>query len=148
MRDTQRETETQAEGEAGSLLDLGTPGSHPELKADAQPLSHPGTLQMEWRVRVVGVVGQAGGCWRVQDWGEDAQESQSEALVAVSLSQHRSGQATGAGGITRTGSPTTRDFLCGEQRAEGAGCSPSAPLLHLQGSGGPGGGSSPCSSSL
>ena len=23
-------------------LDLGTPGSHPEPKADAQPLSHPG----------------------------------------------------------------------------------------------------------
>ena len=23
-------------------LDPGTPGSHPELKADAQPLSHPG----------------------------------------------------------------------------------------------------------
>ena len=46
MRD--RETETQAEGEAGSLwepdvgLDLGTPGSQPEAKADAQPLSHPG----------------------------------------------------------------------------------------------------------
>ena len=112
----------------------GPPGSHPELKADTQPLSHPGTLQMEWRVRVVGVVGQAGGCWRVQDWGEDPQESQSEALVAVSLSQHRPGRATGAGGITRTGSPTTRDFLCGEQRAEGARCSPSAPLLHLQGS--------------
>ena len=39
----------QAEGgEAGSMqeldlgLDPGTPGSHPEPKADAQPLSHPG----------------------------------------------------------------------------------------------------------
>ena len=48
MRDTQREAETQAEGEAGSLwepnvgLDTGTLGSWPELKADAQPLSHPG----------------------------------------------------------------------------------------------------------
>ena len=46
---TQKEAETQAEGEAGSLcgepdagLDPGTPGSLPELKADAQPLSHPG----------------------------------------------------------------------------------------------------------
>ena len=45
-----RDTETQAEGEAGSMqgslpnvgLDPRTPGSHPEPKADAQPLSHPG----------------------------------------------------------------------------------------------------------
>ena len=43
MRDTQRE----AEGEAGSLrdpdagLDPRTPGSRPEPKADAQLLSHP-----------------------------------------------------------------------------------------------------------
>ena len=48
MRDTQRQADTQAEGEAGSLqgLDVGldprTPGSRPEPKADAQPLSHPG----------------------------------------------------------------------------------------------------------
>ena len=48
MRDTEREAETQAEGEAGSMqepdagLDSRTPGSHPEPKADAQPLSHPG----------------------------------------------------------------------------------------------------------
>ena len=46
MRDTQREAETQAEGEAGSLrepnagLDPGTPGSRPEPKAATQPLSH------------------------------------------------------------------------------------------------------------
>ena len=43
MRDTQREAETQAEGKGSSLqepnvgLDPGTPGSHPKLKADAQP---------------------------------------------------------------------------------------------------------------
>ena len=48
MRDTQREEESQAEGEAGSLrepdagLDPRTPGSCPELKVDAQSLSHPG----------------------------------------------------------------------------------------------------------
>ena len=48
MRDTKREAETQAEGEAGSMqgpdagLDPGTPGSRPEPKADAQPLSHLG----------------------------------------------------------------------------------------------------------
>ena len=48
MRDTEkeREAETQAEGEAGSLrgsnagLDPRTLGSCPELNADAQPLSH------------------------------------------------------------------------------------------------------------
>ena len=46
MRDTGRESETQAEGEAGSPRepDVGhdprTLGSHPEPKADAQPLSH------------------------------------------------------------------------------------------------------------
>ena len=44
----ERETETQAEGEAGSSQGAwyGTQswilGSGPELKADAQPLSHPG----------------------------------------------------------------------------------------------------------
>ena len=37
MRDTQREAETQAEGEAASL-----PGSGPRLKAGAKPQSHPG----------------------------------------------------------------------------------------------------------
>ena len=48
MRDTEREAETQAEEEIGSLQGArcGTqsriPGSHPEPKADAQPLSHPG----------------------------------------------------------------------------------------------------------
>ena len=47
MRHRDREAETQAEGEAGSMqgLDMGlepwTTGSRPELKADAQPLSHP-----------------------------------------------------------------------------------------------------------
>ena len=46
MRDMQREAETQAEGEAGSMqgarLDPGTPGSCPGPKAGAKPLSHPG----------------------------------------------------------------------------------------------------------
>ena len=50
MRDKEREreAESQAEGEAGSLqgadvgLDPRTPGSGHELKADPQPLSHPG----------------------------------------------------------------------------------------------------------
>ena len=46
-RDTETEAETQAEGEAGSLQGprCGTqsqdPGSRPEPKTDAQPLSHP-----------------------------------------------------------------------------------------------------------
>ena len=48
MRDTEREAETQAEGEAGPKqgarweLNPRTPGSQPEPKADAQPLTHPG----------------------------------------------------------------------------------------------------------
>ena len=48
MRDTEREAETQAEGEAGSCrepdveLNPRTPGSRPELKADTQSLSHSG----------------------------------------------------------------------------------------------------------
>ena len=52
MRDTQREAETQAEGEAGSSrepevgLDPRTPGSQPKTKADTQPLSHTGALQI------------------------------------------------------------------------------------------------------
>ena len=51
MRDTKRVAEMEAEGKAGSMQgaqcrtppqDPGTPGPHPEPKADAQPLSHPG----------------------------------------------------------------------------------------------------------
>ena len=50
MRDAEREreAETQAEGEAGSMqepdvgLHPGTPGSHLEPKTDTQPLSHLG----------------------------------------------------------------------------------------------------------
>ena len=48
MRDLERQAETQAEGEAASLLkpdaglDPGNPGLRPKLKVDAQPLSHPG----------------------------------------------------------------------------------------------------------
>ena len=47
-RYTEREAETQAEGEAGSPCGARCrtrsqdPGSRPEPKADAQPLSHPG----------------------------------------------------------------------------------------------------------
>ena len=50
MRDTQR----QAEGEGGSLweahvgLHPRTPGSRPEPKADAQPLSHPGAPNIDF----------------------------------------------------------------------------------------------------
>ena len=52
MGDTQREAETQAEGEPDSMQGArcGTrsrePGSHPELKADAQPLSHQASLNL------------------------------------------------------------------------------------------------------
>ena len=50
MRDTEREAETQAEEEEKQApcrepdvgLNSGSPGSHPEMKADTQPLSHPG----------------------------------------------------------------------------------------------------------
>ena len=44
MRDTEREAETYAEGEAGSDVELDprTPGSRNEPKADAQMVSHPG----------------------------------------------------------------------------------------------------------
>ena len=48
---TQREAETQAEGEAGSVhfesdmgFDPGSPGSRPGPKAGAKPLRHPGIL--------------------------------------------------------------------------------------------------------
>ena len=50
MRNIQREAETQAEGEAGSLREVPCrtrsqdPISRPEPKADAQPLSHPAVL--------------------------------------------------------------------------------------------------------
>ena len=49
MRDTQREAETQAEGEAGSLwgAGCGTRSQAPRVTTcakDAQPLSHPDAL--------------------------------------------------------------------------------------------------------
>ena len=50
----EREAETQAEGEAGSMhrepdvgLDPGSPGSRPGPKAGAKPLRHPGIPKMK-----------------------------------------------------------------------------------------------------
>ena len=46
-RQRPRQKEKQAPcGEPDVGLDPRTPGSHPELKADAQPLSHPGVPKM------------------------------------------------------------------------------------------------------
>ena len=49
VTETEREAETQAEGEAGSMhrepdvgFDPGSPGSRPGVKAGAKPLRHPG----------------------------------------------------------------------------------------------------------
>ena len=49
VTEREREAETQAEGEAGSMhrepdvgFDPGSPGSHPGPKAGAKPLRHPG----------------------------------------------------------------------------------------------------------
>ena len=56
-RHTHREAETQAEGEAGSVQGArgGTrsraPGSRPEPKADAQPLSHRASEKRELNVK-------------------------------------------------------------------------------------------------
>ena len=54
MRDTERGRDTSREEEAGSAgepdarLDAMTPGSRPEWKADAQPLSHPGAPNLKF----------------------------------------------------------------------------------------------------
>ena len=53
MRDKQRQRHGQREkqatcGEPDVGLDLRTPRSCPELKADAQPLSHPGVPNMDF----------------------------------------------------------------------------------------------------
>ena len=52
MIDTEREAETQAEGEAGSMhrepdvgFNPGSPGSRPGPKAGTKPLRHPGIPQ-------------------------------------------------------------------------------------------------------
>ena len=52
VTEREREAETQAEGEAGSMhwdpnvgFDPGSPGSRPGPKAGAKPLSHPGIPQ-------------------------------------------------------------------------------------------------------
>ena len=63
MRDTEREreAETQAEGDAGSMqeadvgLNPGTPGSHPGPKASAKPLSHPG-IPHHWRFFIISIL--------------------------------------------------------------------------------------------
>ena len=51
MRDREREADTPAEGEAGEPdlgLDPRTPGSHPGPKAEAQPVSYPGTQRLKF----------------------------------------------------------------------------------------------------
>ena len=59
MRHTQREEETQAEGETGSLgkpdvgLNPRTQGSQPEPKADIQALRYPGALTPAFEIHVV-----------------------------------------------------------------------------------------------
>ena len=58
MRDTEREAETQQRekqapcGEPDAGLDPGTPGSHPELEADAPPWSHLGAPEWDFTVVV------------------------------------------------------------------------------------------------
>ena len=55
MRDTQTEARHKQREkqdpcrEANVGLDPGTPGSRPEPKADAQPLSHPDALKMQFQ---------------------------------------------------------------------------------------------------
>ena len=69
MRDTKREAETQAEGEAGSMhqepdvgFDPGSPGSRPGPKAGAKPLRHPGIPRSpkEMLLRIDSVTGKLG----------------------------------------------------------------------------------------
>ena len=53
MRDTERQRHWQREkqaprGEPDAELDPRTTGSHPELKADFQPLNHPGVPGLEF----------------------------------------------------------------------------------------------------
>ena len=54
VTEREREAETQAEGEAGSMhrepdvgFDPGSPGSRPGPKAGAKPLRHPGIPQFD-----------------------------------------------------------------------------------------------------
>lgn len=59
MRNTERQRQRQREMQAPCKEpNPGTPGSCPEPKADAQPLSHPGThsVVFEWNVNVLNVV--------------------------------------------------------------------------------------------
>ena len=57
MRDTGRQSHRQREkqapcGEPDAGLNPSTPGSHPEPKTDAQPLSHPGDLGIAFKILV------------------------------------------------------------------------------------------------
>ena len=58
VTEREREAETQAEGEAGSMhrepdvgLDPGSPGSRPGPKAGAKPLRHPGIPPLLFFIR-------------------------------------------------------------------------------------------------
>ena len=60
QRERQREAETQAEGEAGSMhrepdvgFDPGSAGSRPGPKAGAKPLRHPGIPMMLFKKRKI-----------------------------------------------------------------------------------------------
>ena len=58
MRDTERQRHRQREKQApyggpDVGLNPGTPGSCPELKADAPPLSHPGVPRIVFRMNVL-----------------------------------------------------------------------------------------------
>ena len=56
MRDTERYRQREKRApykEPDVELDPGTPGSHPGLKADAQPLSHPGVPVLEFKIDFV-----------------------------------------------------------------------------------------------
>ena len=65
MRDPEKEAETQAEREASSLqeadagLDPRTLGSRPKPKADAQPLSHPGTPNFYFQTFCYSITGRS-----------------------------------------------------------------------------------------
>ena len=65
VTEREREAETQAEGEAGSMhrepdvrFDPGSPGSRPWPKAGAKPLRHPGIPVSEFNTAIANVLVQ------------------------------------------------------------------------------------------
>ena len=110
LRDTESKAETQAEGEVGSLrrARYGTRSwilrSCPELKADTQPLSHPGVpVPVSLSIRKGVPFVPTPDAWEM--WDGRASEACNWELSRTTLVIFRPGFDVGCGGVASRGGP-------------------------------------------